>query len=72
MEPLADFLDDETLKSLAHPADLRLGREIIKAGGVEVLEASPSRVVAQVRPPGGQKRTAELFSTEDGLKCRCT
>ena len=72
MKPLIDLLDDESLSRLAHPSDLRLGREIAAKGGVEILEITPSRVVAHVRPPGGQKRTTELFTTEDGLKCRCT
>jgi hypothetical protein len=72
MKSLIDFIDDESLKRLARPADLRLGREIASKGGVEIIETSPSRVVAHVQPPGGQKRTTELTATEDGLKCRCT
>jgi len=72
MKHLIDYLNDENLSRLAHPADLRLGKEIAAKGGVKILESSPSRVVAHVQPPGGQKRTTELFATEEGLKCRCT
>ncbi len=72
MKLLTDFLNDEHLNRLAHPSDIRLGREIVNEGGVEILEFSPSRVVAHVKPSGGQKRTTELFATGDSLKCRCT
>ena len=72
MKSLIDLLNDETLKHLARPAGLRLGREIVAKGGVVILEISPSRVVARVQPPGGQKRTTELFASPTGLKCRCT
>jgi hypothetical protein len=72
VKSLFDLLDDASLKRLATPSNLRLGREIAAKGGVEILTRSPSEVTAKVQPPGGQKRTTELFATEDGLKCRCT
>ena len=72
MKTIADLLSDESISRLAKPSDLRLGREIAAKGGVQILEISRYRVVARVQPPGGQKRTTELFATEDGLKCKCT
>jgi hypothetical protein len=72
MEMLSQLLDDESLKRLARPADLRLGQEIAARGGVQITSLSPDKVTAKVQPPGGQRRTTELFATEDGLKCRCT
>jgi uncharacterized Zn finger protein len=74
MSSVADLVAEETLKSLARPADVRLGREIYETGEVEAAEFSPLRVVAKVRPSEGLRRTVELIAQGETLtwKCTCT
>lgn len=74
MKFVADYVSPEALRSLATPSNLRLGREIARSGGVEVVEFTPLLVIARVQPKGGQRRTVELRSEEKGLawKCTCT
>ena len=72
MKSVADYVSPESLRSLATPANLRLGEEIAKDEGVELVEFSPQLVTARVRPRGGLRRTVELRSTEEGLTWRCT
>jgi uncharacterized Zn finger protein len=67
---VADLVAEAALRALATPSNLRLGREIAAAGGVELVEAMPLRVVAKVS--GGQRRTVELASRGDGLGFTCT
>jgi len=55
---------------LATPANLQLGREIAAAGGVELVELSPSRAVAKVT--GGQRRTVTLEAADAGLRFACS
>jgi uncharacterized Zn finger protein len=55
---------------LARPANLRLGREIVAAGGVEFQEFGPSRVSAKVT--GVQRRNVELISDQGELRWRCS
>ena len=72
MESLTDFINEESLRQLATASDLRLGREIAARGGVELVEYGPSKVVAKVKPTGGQRRTVELTIADNSLKCKCT
>ena len=62
------------LNALATPANIRLGEEIAKDGGVEFIAQEHALVVARVQPKDGQRRTVELRSMNDGLawKCTCT
>ncbi len=74
MNSVADLVAEETLKSLARPSDVRLGREIFESGEVETMEFTPVRVVAKIKPVDGLRRTVEL-SAKDGIlswKCTCT
>jgi uncharacterized Zn finger protein len=72
LDSIDDFINEKSLRTLATPADFRLGREIEERGKVEILESSNSKVVAKVQPAGGQKRTVVLTATPQGLKCKCT
>jgi len=63
-QSFTDLLRPEALRSLATPSNFRLGEEIAKNGGVELVETSPLRIVAKVQPKGGQRRTVELCSTD--------
>ncbi len=69
---LSDYLAPEKIYSLARPANLRLGEEIAKDSGVEIVESSPERIVARVRPRGGVHRTVELSLGGEGLNWKCT
>ena len=72
MRQIINLVSEKDLRRLTSPANIRLGREIVASGGVEVTESDSYRVVAKVQPQGGQKRTVELNSTKEGLKCRCS
>jgi hypothetical protein len=72
METLKSLISDESLQKLATPSDLRLGKEIIETGSVEIIENSPFKILAKATARDGQKRTVELFATDEGLKCSCT
>ena len=72
MKQLLDLVAENNIQELATPADFRLGKEIARKGGVELVEISPVRVLARVQPRGGQKRTVQMSATEDDLKCKCT
>jgi uncharacterized Zn finger protein len=67
---MAALVGDEALAILARPANLRLGREIVATGGVELVEFEPPRVVAKVT--GGQRRTVELEVEGGRLRFRCS
>ena len=69
---LAELINEAALNQRATPSDLRLGREIAARGGVELVESTPSKVIARVQPTGGQRRTVELTMEDNELKCRCT
>jgi uncharacterized Zn finger protein len=70
MSSVADLVDPDHLRRLATRSNLRLGEEIVRQGGVELIEFGPSKVVARVG--GGQRRKAELDSTPQGLAWRCS
>ena len=70
MSSVVDLVEPTHLHHLATPANLRLGREIAAAGGVEVVEFGTCRVTARVS--NGQRRSVELSSTPQGLEWRCT
>jgi hypothetical protein len=69
---LADFLTPEYIRSTANPANIKLGEEIFKDGGVELIENTPSHVIAWVQPKGGARRTVEFRLTKNGLSHKCT
>jgi uncharacterized Zn finger protein len=70
MSAVADLVEPDHLRHLATPANLRLGEEIARAEGVEILSYGPCEVVARVG--NGQRRRVELSSTPQGLAWRCT
>jgi uncharacterized Zn finger protein len=72
MPSVADLTNEDSLLRLSSTSNFRLGLEIAETGGVELVEYGPFRVVAEVTPPGGVKRTVTLTSTPDGLKWKCT
>jgi uncharacterized Zn finger protein len=72
MKSLIESINENSLRKLATASDFRLGKEIFEAGGVEIIEMKQFQVIAKAQPPGGQKRTVVLTSTEDGLQCHCT
>ncbi len=72
MASVADLVAEETLKSLAQPANVRLGREIFETGELEMVEFGPQRVVMKVKPEGGLRRTVELTANGDILTWKCT
>ena len=71
-QSVVDLVSAAALEALATPSNLRLGHEIASAGGVELVELGPRRVVAKVT--GGQRRTVELEARPTGLcfRCSCT
>ena len=72
MPSVADLTDEESLLSLSSSSNFRLGREIAESGGVEIVEFGPLKLVAEVTPPGGVKRTVTLISSSQGLRWKCT
>lgn len=73
-ERVVDYLSPESVRFLATPSNFQLGEEIANRDGVELIESSPTLVIAKVQPESGQRRTVELHSTGKGLtwKCTCT
>ena len=71
---VADLVDPQRLRTLATPATLRLGREIVDADGVELTDFGPLVVRGRVRgaEPGTQRRTAELRVMGQTLGWECT
>jgi uncharacterized Zn finger protein len=74
MPSVADLVEPEAVSHLATPSNLRLGRDILDQGGVELTRFEPSHVSAKV---GGvaaadQRRTVELISGPAGLEWSCT
>jgi hypothetical protein len=72
VKTLADFLTPEYISSSATRANIRLGEEIFKDGGVELIENTPSHLIARVQPKGGARRTVEFRLTKNGLSHKCT
>jgi uncharacterized Zn finger protein len=72
MPSVADLTDEESLLSLSSSSNFRLGREIAESGGVEIVEFGPLKLVTEVTPPGGVKRTVTLISSGQGLRWKCT
>lgn len=76
MPSVADLVDPVTLETLARPATLRLGREIVAQGGVELIEFGPLKVRAYVGsvPSSETRRTTELRveGKRLGWACTCT
>lgn len=72
--PGINLIEPAALEALATPSNLRLGRQIVAEGGVEMISADRSHVRAYVGkvPSAVQKRTVDLFRGEDGLKWSCT
>jgi uncharacterized Zn finger protein len=74
MQSVVDLVEPEALAHLATPANLRLGRNILDQGGVELTLSESSRIRAKV---GGvaaadQRRTVELICGPAGLQWSCT
>lgn len=72
MPSVADLTDEESLLNLSSSSNFRLGLEIAESGGVDLVEFRPLKVVAEVTPPGGVKRTVTLISSGQGLRWKCT
>ncbi len=72
MPSVADLTDEEALLRFSSSSNFRLGQEIVENDGVELVEFGPLKVVANVTPPGGVKRTVTFMSTPEGLRWRCT
>lgn len=67
---LKDLLGREILSELAMPSNLRLGEEIFKSGGVELLSLDENHAAAKVS--GGQRRRTEIEAKDDELKWKCS
>src|SRR6516162_7645283 len=67
---VADLVSEAVVERLATLSNLRLGREIVAAGGVEFDICEPQRVRAKVT--GGQRRTVELVSECGELRWSCS
>lgn len=74
MPSVADLVDPTALDALATAATLRLGREIVEQGGVELIEFGPLKVRAHVGkvPSSETRRTAELRADGNTLAWSCT
>ena len=72
MPSVADMTDQDSILRLSSRSNFRLGREIADAGGVELVEFGPLKVVAEVTPPGGVKRKVTLESASGALKWKCS
>ena len=74
MPSVADLVEPDRLSNLATPATHRLGREIVAAGAVELLDFEPLRVRGKVGGPAAnsQTRTTELRSAGGQLEWSCT
>ncbi len=70
MNSVADFVSPEQVETMATPANLRLGREIDRKGGVTFSIFGPLEVVARVT--NGVARSVTLRSDGRALTWRCT
>jgi len=67
---IQDLLDDETIRSLATPANYRLGQAILQIGRVDLIESGPGRVSARVN--GSQRRKVSFWCDQGQLLWRCS
>lgn len=67
---MKELLEKGLLLELATPSNLRLGEEIFKSGGVELLFLDENHAIARVT--GGQKRTTELEAEDDKIAWKCS
>lgn len=74
MPSVADLVDPAALETLTTPATLRLGREIVEQGGVDVIAFGPLKVRAHVGkvPSSETRRTTELRVDGKTLDWSCT
>lgn len=69
MASVQNLISPEQIKRLATPSNLRLGRDIVDAKGVELLELGQFHIRGRVGNPkaGAQVRTTELRMSGDAL-----
>lgn len=72
MSRIADFINEHAISKLATPSNLKLGRQIADAKGVEFIESTPERLTAKVAMPGIQKRTVVMSADKQKLHYKCT
>lgn len=67
---IRDLVDDEMIRSLATPANYRLGQAILQIGRVDMIESNPDRVSARVN--GSQRRKVSFWCDQGRLQWRCS
>ncbi|MBP1919835.1 SWIM zinc finger family protein [Youngiibacter multivorans] len=67
---LKDSLGNDLISRLATPSNIRLGEEIFKSGGVEILSCDDNKATAKVS--GGQTKMTEIEGTEDMTMWKCS
>lgn len=69
---ITELINEDEIKKLSAPSNLRLGEEIFGKGEVELIQLTP--IHASARVGGGQQRHVEFWAMPDGLdwKCTCT
>lgn len=67
---LKDSLGIDLIARLATPSNIRLGEEIFRSGGVEIISHDDNRLTAKVS--GGQTRRTEFEGSEDGINWKCS
>lgn len=74
MLTVADLTRPDALKTLATPANVRLGQAIVDQQGVAFVTFDPARITAKVGavPAADQRRTVELTAEPSGLRWSCT
>lgn len=70
MASVADLVEPEVLRERAGEYLQRAGEVLSAAGAVQLMDVGPMRVTAEVQD-GGERHTAELAATPDGLSIRC-
>ncbi|MCZ7401737.1 MAG: SWIM zinc finger family protein [Candidatus Methanoperedens sp.] len=73
MNRKVDFLSQEEVKAiikLSTPLNFRLGKEIFDKGGIEIIEYTDNKIIADIGD--SQRRKVEFLSTSNGLQWSCT
>lgn len=67
---LKDSLGPDMITRLATPSNIRLGEEIFRSGGVEIITYDDNKSTAIVS--GGQTRRTEIEGTDDMIRWKCS
>lgn len=72
MSSVNDLVAPNVAETLATPSNVRLGRELLDGGEVEMVSSAATNMEFRVGGRTTGRRRVELRSSTDGLKWDCT